>query len=215
MYFSPFGSKGRSVSALSPIRRRILSNLSCLMKNSASWLPISAVSGCYVRYRGGGAGERRGNCFGLQHCMIRNITATDLIHPHIPLRPILDAFIAVISSCGACYMCVCVVCEALGLWWVFVIGVAGYVTRRRRRWSWAANCGLTALTERAREGLKRVSDRDVRIKPPVSLWEESPTITIQQPLPLQHPPPSQRGQDGGDPKYQVAPQHNTSQTSAL
>lgn len=83
IYFPPFGSKDRSVSALSPIRGRILSNLSCLMKNSASWPPISAVSGCYVRYRGGGAGERRGNCFGLQHCMISIITAKDLIHPHI------------------------------------------------------------------------------------------------------------------------------------
>lgn len=66
IYFLPFGSKDRSVSALSPGRGRILSNLSCLMKNSVSWPPISAVSGCYVRYRGGGAGKRGGNCFGLQ-----------------------------------------------------------------------------------------------------------------------------------------------------
>lgn len=84
IYFLPFGSKDRSVSALSPVRgRRILSNLSCLMKNSASWPPISAVSGCYVRYRGRGAGERGGNCFGLLHCMISIIVAMDFIHPHI------------------------------------------------------------------------------------------------------------------------------------
>lgn len=82
-FFPPLDSEHRSVSALSATRGRILSNLSCLMKNSASWLPISGVSGCCVRYRGGGAGERGGNCFGLQHCMISIITAMDLIRPHI------------------------------------------------------------------------------------------------------------------------------------
>lgn len=89
IYFLPLGSSHRSVSALSPGRGRILSNLSCLMKNSASWPPISAVSGCYVRYRGGGAGKRGGNCSGLQHCMIRIIAAMELIHAHFPRRPLL------------------------------------------------------------------------------------------------------------------------------
>lgn len=109
------------------------------MKNSASWLPISAVSGCYVRYRGGGAGERRGNCFGLQHCMISIITAKDLIHLHIQ-NPLLCAFTAVTSHCSS--GCACL---AMGSWGVFVAGVACYVTGRQQWWSWVVKCGVTAL----------------------------------------------------------------------
>lgn len=59
--------------------------------------------------------------------------------PHSPtysIAPFAGAFTAVRShsSRGALDVCVCMcVYKALGLWWGFVIGVAGYVTLGRRR----------------------------------------------------------------------------------
>ena len=117
--FSPLGSDNGPVSALSPIRRRILSNLSCLMKNSATRLPISAVAGCCVRYRGEGAGKGRGNCFGLQHCMTSIINAVELVHPEILQRPLRRtiAGIRCQSSRGGLGVCQASAC-----------GLPGYVT---------------------------------------------------------------------------------------
>lgn len=96
------------------------------MKYSVSWPPISAVSGCCVRYRDRGAGKRMENCFGLQRCMIGIIKAK-----RTSFSPIFCGALYCVhpwqSDFIDCAGCVCV-CEAPGLWWVFVIGVAGYIT---------------------------------------------------------------------------------------
>lgn len=175
MFFHHSAPKTRSESALSPIRGRILSNLSCLMKNSASWLPISAVSGCYVRYRGGGAGERRGNCY----CMISIITAMDLIQPHI----LQHTFSAVRFNFSWSLLNVRVqgLASAMGL----CNGEAAYVTRGRW-WRW--HSGKLRRDSSANLGRKRVTNRDVKIKLPITLCrndqpQKQPSSTRTETIP--------------------------------
>lgn len=104
------GSKGRSVKggALSPVHGRILSNLFLPHEKFSILATNLRRLRMRVRYRGGGAGERGGNCFGVQHCVISIIIAVDLIRPRILQRLSLRAFTTVKfhSNKGSLHVCV-------------------------------------------------------------------------------------------------------------
>lgn len=134
------------------------------MKNSASWLPISAVSGCYVQYRGGGAEDERRKLLWTPALYDQYYHSNGPHSPTYSIAPLHCAhYSSQISFQPSSWVCVCV-------WWVLVRGVAGYVTRgEARRMSGAANCGMTALRtwrERSNEGeWQRCGDKASRQSP--------------------------------------------------
>lgn len=154
---------------------KISFNLSCLMKNSASWQPISTVSGCPVTKEGGCWGWEQEIDFG-PHCIISIIARNGPATQHICCGAFAVHHTAVRSH-SRLSVCICV-CT---LW---VRGVAAYVMRGEGMSS-AANCGMTALQTWGERGLIRVSGRDVEIKLPVSLGRDSSSSPSPNPPP--HP----------------------------